>query len=206
MNEKKLVERARKGDFEAFQALVDVHKQKVYGLAMRLTGNAEDAQDVFQEALLRAIDNIDKFRGDSSFGTWLYQIALNQARALHAREKRADLKPLEEYLPHAAVDGSGHGESRLFDWQDPHRLLEDRELEQIIDSVIDELPFNYREAFVLRYVEELPVKEVARLTEQSVAATKSRILRARLAVRQRLSEIFEDRYGKELPGIHSRSQ
>jgi RNA polymerase sigma-70 factor (ECF subfamily) len=206
MNEKKLVERARGGDFEAFQALVDAHKQKVYGLAVRLTGNTEDAEDVFQEALLRAIDKIDQFRGDASFGTWLYQIALNQARALHAREKRADLKPIEDYLPGSAAHGPGGEEHRLFDWKDPHRMLESRELEEIIGSVIDELPFPYREAFVLRYIEELPVKEVARITEQSLAATKSRILRARLALRQRLSEIFEERYGEELPGLHSRAQ
>ncbi len=203
MNEKKLVERARDSDFEAFQALVDRHKHKVYGLALRLTGNADDAQDVFQDALLRAIDGIDRFRGEASFGTWLYQIALNQARALYAGKNRADLKPIEELLPHASAHETGHGDSRLFDWKDPHRVLEERELEEIIDSVVDELPFPNREAFVLRYIEELPVKEVARLTGQSPAATKSRILRARLALRQRLSEIFEDRYGEEVPGIRS---
>lgn len=76
--------------------------------------------------------------------------------------------------------------------------MESNELRKSVNDAIDELPYNYREAFVLRYVEELSVKEVARLTKQSVASAKSRILRARLALRDRLSSVFEDRYGKKV--------
>ena len=80
--------------------------------------------------------------------------------------------------------------------------MESEELRKAIDSAVNSLPYKYREAFLLRYIEELPVKEVARLTGESEAAAKSRILRARLAMRNKLSSIFEEKYGKKMPGLH----
>lgn len=199
MDEKKLVEQARNGDFDAFLALIDHHKEKVYAMVIRLTGSRDDAEDIMQETFLKAIDNIDRFRGDSSFGTWLYAIALNQTRMLFSKQKQAELKPLEEYLPGADhTDGHTSGDYRLFDWQDPHTKMESEELQKAINNALKELPYKYREAFMLRYMEELPVKEVARLIGESEAAAKSRILRARLALREKLSSIFEVRYGQEL--------
>ena len=199
MDEKELVRKAQVGDFDAFGKLVDLHKAKVYAALRRLTGNDQDAEDLLQDTFLKAIDKIDQFRGEASFGTWLTAIALNEARALFARSKQAELKPVEAYLP---VDGRGgehnHESFRLFDWQDPHRVLEADELKRIIDQVIGELPFKYREAFVLRYIEELPVKEVAGLTGQTEASAKSRILRARLALIERLSQIFEAEYEQRM--------
>jgi RNA polymerase sigma-70 factor (ECF subfamily) len=172
-------------------------------MVIRLAGSRDDAEDIMQETFLKAIDNIDQFRGESSFGTWLYAIALNQTRMLFSKQKQAELKPIEEYLP-GTDHGDGHtsGDYRLFDWQDPHAKMESAELRKAIDSSVRELPYKYREAFILRYVEELPVKEVARLTGESEAATKSRILRARLALRDKLSSIFEAKYGQEMSGLH----
>ena len=199
MDEKQLVAQAQAGDFEAFAKLVEANKQKVFALVRRLAGNNEDAEDILQDTFLKAIDKIDQFRGDSAFATWLSSIALNQARALHAKSKQADLKPIEEYLPGSGSHGDGQQNNlRLFDWQDPHELMESRELKQLVDEAVAELPYKYREAFLLRYIEELSVKEVAQLTNQSVASAKSRILRARLALRDRLSSEFEDRYGKKV--------
>jgi len=167
MNETELIKRARSGDFEAFNRLVETHKSKVWGLLLRLTGSTEDAEDAFQDTLLKAIEKIDQFRGESSFGTWLYKIALNQARALFARGRQAELRPIEDYLPAASHSpGTDTASERLFDWKDPHSILETEEIGSIIGKAINELPFKYREAFLLRYVEELPVKEVARLTDQ----------------------------------------
>jgi RNA polymerase sigma-70 factor (ECF subfamily) len=200
MDEKELIQRAQSGDFEAFNALIEANKAKIYALAHKLAGSREDAEDIVQETFLKAIDNIDRFRGESSFGTWLYTIALNQARAQYAKAKQFDLKPVEDYLPaaHEHNHGQGHDQFKLFDWDDPHRILETSQLREIIDKEIAKLPYKYREAFVLRYVEELPVKEVARITRESEAATKSRILRARLALRDALSHIFEERYGRQV--------
>lgn len=195
MDEKQLVARAQAGDWKAFTELLEAHKTKIYALVRRLAANPQDAEDVIQETLLKAIDNIDRFRGDSSFGTWLYTIALNQARAHFAGRKRVELKPIEDYLP------GGHSEAHdtggLFDWQDPHRVLEAQELREVIDKALAQLPYHYREAFLLRYIEDLPVKEVARVIGESEAATKSRILRARLALREYLSSVFEESYAKK---------
>jgi RNA polymerase sigma-70 factor (ECF subfamily) len=195
MNEKELVRRAQDGDFKAFAELIGAHKNKIYGLARKLSGNDQDAEDIVQDTFLKAIDKIDQFRQEASFGTWLYTIALNESRALFAKRKQSDLRPIEEYLP------AGHSESheagdhhQLFDWRDPGSVLEAEELRRTIDRHIAALPYKYREAFVLRYVEEMSVSEVARAINETEAATKSRILRARLALRDQLAEFFEDRH------------
>ncbi len=197
MNERELITKAQAGDFKAFMELVDAHKGKVYAMIRRLAGNEQDAEDIMQDTLMRAIDKIEQFRGDASFGTWLYSIGLNQARALFQKSKQADLKPIEDYLPMKSAGGS-HDDVNLFDWQDPHQVLESQQLRGILNEVVAELPYQYREAFLLRYVEELSVKEVARLTKQSEASAKSRILRARLALRDKLSRTFEEEYGQAL--------
>lgn len=201
MNESMLVKKAQAGDFDAFVKLVDGYKGRIFALGRKMTGNEQDAEDIVQETLLKAIDNIDQFRGDAAFGSWLYAIALNQARQFLGKQKHVDLKPIEEYLPSRNADDM-HDAHALFDWKDPHSLLESEELRKIIDDAISELPVKYREAFLLRYFEELSVKEVAAIIEESEAATKSRILRARLALRDKLTSVFEVRYGKELPGLH----
>ena len=143
---------------------------------------------------MKAIDNIGQFRGESSFGTWLYAIALNLSRAHFAREKQADLRPIESYLPSQGDAAEGH--ANLMDWQDPHQLLESSELRETVSRALDALPYKYREAFLLRYHNELSVKEIAKLTGQSEASAKSRIMRARLALREYLSKTFEGGYGR----------
>jgi len=206
MSEKELVQRAQAGDFGAFSELISTHKPRIYGLALKLAGNEEDAEDILQDTFLKAIDKIDQFRQESSFGTWLYAIALNEARAMLQKRKQADLRPIEEYMPSGhhgdenvhLEDHPGTVSPRLFDWKDPEKLFEAQELRQTINHLVAELPYDYREAFVLRYIEELSVKEVAEKIGESEAATKSRILRARLALRERLSEVFEERYERKM--------
>jgi len=197
MDEKELVRKAQAGDFDAFNQLVQAYKSRIYGLSLKMTGNTQDAEDIVQDTLIKAIDNIDRFRGDSSFGTWLYSIALNESRSFLAKQKQTSLKPIEDYLPGKDVSQLHDPEAPrlLFDWKDPHQMLEDDELRTIMDRLISELPAKYRVAFLLRYQEDLSVKEIARVIDESVAATKSRILRARLALREQLATIFEDRNG-----------
>ena len=198
MNERELIARAKTGDFSAFSALIERNKARIYGLARKLAGNDQDAEDIMQETFLKAIDKIDQFRGDSAFGTWLYSIALNEGRSLLAKQRLSELKPIEAYLPSKGSEPHADISDRLFDWEDPHKLLEQEELRTIIDTAIGELPYKYRAAFLLRYAEELSVKEVADLIGESVAATKSRILRARLALRDSLSSAFKDSYAKKM--------
>ena len=196
MDEKLLLEKAQAGNYEAFMGLVRAHQGKIYGLAKKLAGSKQDAEDIVQETLLKAIDKIDQFRGESSFGTWLYSIALNESRRLFAKQKKSELKSIEEYLP--LHQDHNHDTAQLFDWRDPHKILEDAEIRHLVEEALAELPQKYREAFVLRYIEELSVKEVAELTKQTIAAAKSRILRARLALRDRLAQVFEVEYDKRL--------
>lgn len=195
MSEKELVQRAQSGDFEAFSELIELHKATIYALARRLAGNSEDADDIVQDTFLKAIDKIDQFQLKSSFGTWLYAIALNQARAMFTKRKQADLREIDDYIDTAKKGGHVSSTDGLHEWQNPHDLLEEEELRDVLDQAIAELPYMYREAFVLRYLEELPVKEVARTIGETEAATKSRILRARLALREKLAGVFEGNHG-----------
>lgn len=194
MNEKELVKAAQGGDFEAFSRLIAEHKDKIYRLALRLTGNREDAEDIVQETFLKAVDNIDKFRIESSFGTWLYSIALNQFRAEVASQKRMELKQVDEYLPVSHDDKL----TGLFDWGDPHQKFENSQIQEIIENTLDRMDQKYSLPFILRYMEELPVKEVAAILKLSVAATKSRILRARLALRDKLDIMFQEKSHERL--------
>ena len=199
MDEKQLVARAKSGDFSAFTELINAHTGKLFSLARRLAGNEQDAEDIVQDTLLKAVDKIDSFRGDSAFGTWLYAIGLNQARGHLDRQKQRELRSIEEYLPsnddHSDAGAAG---SKLFNWEDPHSKMEADELSRAIDRGLEGLPYKYREAFVLRYIEDLSVKEVAAMIGESEAATKSRILRARLALREHLAEFFEVKDGTQM--------
>jgi RNA polymerase sigma-70 factor (ECF subfamily) len=201
MNEKQLIAKARAGDFSAFSQLVEKYQRQVFNLAKRMAPTAEDAEDILQETMLKAIDKIDQFRGDSSFGTWLYSIALNVGRGFLRSEKRADLQPIEDYLPSQA-EGS---EKRLHEWQDPHVIMEQSQLKLVIEEAIDELRAEYSIPFILRYIEELSVKEIAGIMGLTVAATKSRILRARLFLRDKLEPLLRVKENdEEVPRISRR--
>ncbi len=196
MSEKELIQKAQSGDFDAFSSLIEKYKTKIYNLALKLSGDRHDAEDILQETFLKAVDNIDKFRAESSFGTWLYAIAVNNVRARYAESKKADLRPIEDYLP-ASHGEETHG-SELFDWGDPHNIMEQKELREMIDGYLAEMPKKYSMPFILRYYEDMSVKEVADTMKLSVAAAKSRILRARLALREKLSEMFREKTNEQV--------
>lgn len=188
-DEKELVRRSQAGDFKAFTILIEGYRSRIFGLARKLAKNKEDAEDIFQETFLKAIDNIKKFRAESSFGTWLYMITVNIVRAKYGRDKKKELLPLEEYLP--VKHGHHEGElPQLFDWKDPLSKITDREIQTRLDEALSQLPLKYRMPFLLRYTQELSVQEVADTLKLSLAATKSRILRARLALRKSLNDYF----------------
>jgi len=196
MNEKELVHKAQSGDFEAFSSLIEKYKTKIYNLALKLSGDRHDAEDILQETFLKAVDNIEKFRAESSFGTWLYAIAVNIVRARYAESRKADLMPIEDYLP--GSHGDEASDSELFEWGDPHNLMEQKELRNIIDQSLSEIPKKYSMPFILRYYEDMSVKQVADTMNLTVAAAKSRILRARLALREKLSEIFREKIDEQV--------
>jgi len=190
-SEKELVGKAQSGDFAAFNELIDGYRAKIFGLAVKMTRTREDAEDVFQETFLKAIDNIGKFRAESSFGTWLYAIAVNIVRAKYGRERSTDLLQVEEYLPEKHEHGDKPPEG-LSDWNDPLSRMTNREIQSRIDDAIAELPPKYRLPFLLRYMEEMSLQEVADTLHLTLANTKSRILRARLALRKSLDSYFAE--------------
>lgn len=189
MNEKELVLAAKSGNRDAFNELISNYTDRIYRLAWKLSGNEEDASDIFQETFLKAVDNIDSFRLESSFGTWLYTIAMNVMRTCFAKRKRMQLKPIEEYMP----DHANGTSSKLLDWGDPHDLFENAQLREMIDAFLLEMSTENSTPFILRYLEEMPVKEIAEVMDLSVPAVKSRILRARLALREHLTEKFREK-------------
>jgi len=189
MEEKELVRLAKEGDGNAFNELAKKYYDKIYALGLKVSGNEEDAGDILQETFLKAVDRIDSFRNESSFGTWLYAIAMNVMRTCFAKRKKVKLKPIEDYLP----EHEHNGKSGLLDWKDPHSLFEDGEIRSIIDSFLAEMPDENSTPFVLRYIDEMPVKEIAEVMDLSVPAVKSRILRARLALREHISSRMEER-------------
>ena len=188
MNERELQTRAKNGDFEAFNELVKMHSDRIYRLALKSTKNRDDAEDIVQNTFLKAVDKIDQFKGDSAFGTWIYSIALNEIRGHIAQSNKMTIRTLEEYLP------GGHGKEagELFDWSDPHKYMESRQIQSFIDETLRNMPDQYSMPFILKYIEELPVKEIAEILNLSIPAAKSRILRARLALRQELSDYLEE--------------
>jgi len=189
MNEKELILAARGGDRDAFNELISNYTDRIYRLAWKLSGNQEDAEDIFQETFLKAVDNIDSFRLESTFGTWLYSIAMNVMRTCFAKRKRMQLGPIEDFLP----DHANGVNSKLLDWGDPHDLFENAQLREMIDSFLSRMSPENSTPFVLRYMEDMSVKDVAEVMGLSVPAVKSRILRTRFALREYLSEKFREK-------------
>ncbi len=191
MNERELIKKAKSGDFDAFNELIKTHIDSIFRLALKITKNRDDAEDIVQNTFFKAIDKLDQFREESSFNTWVYKIALNETRSHIHGESKFNVKPIEEYLPGAHEDES----IELYDWGDPHADFEKQQLRDVLDNSLADMDDKYSVPFILKYVEEMPVKQIADILDLSVAATKSRILRARLALRDLLSSHIE---GKEI--------
>lgn len=188
LDDEALAERARAGDDAAFGALVARYQERVYRLALRLSSNASDAEEVLQEAFLKAWRKIDTFRGDARFGTWLYRIATNTALMRKRAAGRRPAESLEAFLPQ--FDESGLLAD--LDYQRSARadeLLERAELAQRAREALDLLDENYRAVFVLRDLEEMSTEEAARVLEITPEAVRQRLHRARLMVRGYLGKM-----------------
>jgi RNA polymerase sigma-70 factor (ECF subfamily) len=191
-----LVERAKAGDFAAFEQLVSAHQERVYRLALRMMGTESDAQEVVQDALLSAWRNLQKFEGKSQFGSWLYRIAANAALMMLRTRRRHPQVSMEEVTALGAdetgVDGFGAGAGD--DWSKrPDDQLQSSELRAAIQSAVDALPEASRQVFMVRDVDGLSTEETAETLGLSVPAVKTRLHRARLALREAISRYFEAR-------------
>ena len=189
-----LVDRALAGDTEAFEALVRRHECRVFRTAVALTGNHEDAEEALQDTFLSAYQHLGEFRRDSRFTTWLTRIAINAA--LHKIRRRHESVSLDD----PEVADAEFMPRRVENWREnPERAYASEETRRIVEEAILALPPAYRVVFVLRDVAEMDTVEAAEVLGLTIAAVKSRLLRARLMMREALAARFADR-----PGLKSR--
>ena len=182
-----LVERARGGDVHAFETLVKQYDRQVFRIAQHITQNREDAQDVVQDAFLKAYEKLDQFQGNSKFYTWLVRIAVNEALMRLRKRRTGKMVSIDEDVQ--TEEGSVPRD--LAEWRpNPEQEYNQAELADILRKTINGLPPGFRVVFVLRDVEGLSTEETANALGLSVPAVKSRLLRARLQLRERLSRYF----------------
>jgi RNA polymerase sigma-70 factor (ECF subfamily) len=187
-----LIEKVRAGDYQAFEALVNRYEGKVYRLSMRMLRNQEDAEDALQETFLQVYRGLKSFEGRSTFSTWLFRLATNVClmKIRHRETEPAKLLPLEEYIPQH--EEGGH--PQIQDWPDkPEDLLLNKESQEKMLEALEKLPADHRAVFVLRDIEGFSNSEAGEALGISVAAVKSRLHRARLALRGMLSSYFQKR-------------
>lgn len=188
-----LVERYLIGETEAFMEIVRRYRSMVYRLAMKITGNPEDAEDATQDAFLNLSTKLDRFQGRSALKTWIYRVAVNAAlmvvRGGRRHQNHQELDTIGVREPRVGlVAHVPSGESMV-----PESRLLDAEALAVVRAAIDRLPETFRTVVVLADLEELSNREVAEVLDISVAAIKSRLHRARLLLRKELADYFEKR-------------
>ncbi len=188
LDELALIAQSREGDSEAYGQLVRRYQNKIFRLAQHITQNREDAEDVLQETFLKAYEHLDQFQGNSKFYTWIVRIAVNQALMKLRRRKNDKSVSLDETID----TGEDTIVREIAAWdEDPEQKLSREEMGDILDKAVQSLEPPYRSVFVLRDIEELSTEETAEALELSVPAVKSRLLRARLQLREKLTRQFK---------------
>jgi len=182
LDDEALVERAQAGGRDAFDELVRRHADRLYATVLRFTGDQSLAEEVVQGSFLRAWRGIDRFEGRARFSTWLYRIAINEAKRHVARDA--------SHAPELAADGTGI--DTVPDWsQAPERRAEQSDLRAALERAVRALPEQYRAPLILRDIEGLSTAEAAAVMELGEAAFKSRLHRARLAVREAIQDYLD---------------
>jgi len=185
-DEHMLVAAAKRGDTSAFEELVSRYEGKIFRLTMNITRNREDAEDAMQDAFLKSYSHLKDFQEDSRFYTWLVRIAANEA-LMRLRKRRPNQFSLDQPI-------EGEDDLMPFEVEDwgpsPEQRFAQTEMREILNSVIDDLPLDFRAVFVLRDIEDLSTEETAKTLGISIPAVKSRLLRARLRLREKLDRYF----------------
>ena len=187
-----LVAGLRAGDPGAFESLLAKYEARMYRLALGITRNSADAEEVCQDVFLMVLKSIGEFEGKSSLGTWIYRIATNAALMKIRGKARSVELPWDEVLPRFSQEGSHL--TPVPDWsKDPEAALLQTELRTVLGQALEELPGEYRAVVLLRDVEGLPTDEAANALGLTVPALKARLHRGRLFLRGRLGEYAEKR-------------
>ncbi|MEZ6138152.1 MAG: sigma-70 family RNA polymerase sigma factor [Pirellulaceae bacterium] len=190
--ETELLQRAKAGDFEAFQRLIANLQPRVYGLAMRILQQPQDAEDATQQTFLALIEHIGNFREESSLATWVLKIASNNALKILRKQRGLSVVSMSQM---SSTDSYGDIPHPKFiaPWSRPaDEIAQQTEVQAEIEKALAELDDKYRLVFILRDVQGLSVKETAEAMELTEANVKVRLLRARLALREQLTKKFGD--------------
>lgn len=190
LSDQALIEKILGGNYQAFEFLVTRYEGKIYRLAIRMLRNPQDAEDALQETFLQVFRGLPSFEGRSKFSTWLFRLATNVClmRIRHRETEPSKLLPLEDYLPKLEEGETPH----ITDWADrPEDVLLSKESREKMMEALDKLPPEYRAVFILRDIEGFSNVETGESLGISGAAVKSRLHRARLALRGMLSGYFE---------------
>ncbi len=188
-----LVKRVQRGDKTAFDLLVRKYQHKVVKLVLRYVRNPAEAEDIAQEAFIKAYRALPQFRGDSAFYTWMYRIAINTAKNSLASRDRS---PIAYDLDLTDPEESHSVQTKLQDPDTPEGMALTEEIRGIVNSAIEGLPEELKTAIVLRELDGLSYEEIAAAMECPVGTVRSRIFRAREAIDKRLREVFEGGLGR----------
>ena len=183
-NEEVLIRRIRDGERDLFYELIRPYERRVFAAALAILRNQADAEDAAQEAMLKAFKNIRQFRAESRFSTWLIQITINEARMRRRKEHTDLMEPIIN-----REDNEGNYTPREFaDWREiPSEAVERKEVREKLAEALASLGVKYREVFVLRDMQQLSIEETAKILGISTASVKTRLLRARLMLRDLLA-------------------
>lgn len=187
-DEAELVAQARQGNAEAFKDLVERYESRIFRVAQNITQNVEDAEDVLQETFLKAFEHLNEFQGNSKFYTWITRIAVNES-LMKLRKRKWDKTV---WLDEPVATGDDLVTREIAVWENnPEDRYSREELREILGKAINALPPSYRSVFVLRDMEEMSIEETAEALDLSIPAVKSRLLRARLQLRDKLTAFFK---------------
>jgi len=199
LTDEELIARARQKDFTAFEALLERYEDKVFRLAYRFVRNESDAKEILQDTFLSVWRKLDTFKGDSQFSSWVYRVAANTAlmrlrsQRRHPQISTEDLPAgfLDNYRP-SGTEGLAHLPSPGENWaKRPDEQLQSDELRRHIQDAVDALPDLYRTVFLVRDVEGLSTEETAEVLGISVPTVKTRLHRARIALREAIAKYFD---------------
>jgi RNA polymerase sigma-70 factor (ECF subfamily) len=192
-DDRTLLARAQGGDMSAFEELVGRHEEKVYGLALRMTRSEADAAEITQDTFLSAYQHLAEFRGEAAFGSWVHRIAANNALMRLRRQRVLDIVSDDQLEGPEFTERGSLAEAPETDWsrRADDKIL-DEELGRAIQEATDALPEGYREVFLLKDVEGLSYEEISEMVGISVPAVKSRLHRARLALREAIDAFYKE--------------
>jgi RNA polymerase sigma-70 factor, ECF subfamily len=195
--EQDLILSVQRGQNELFYELVRPYERRVYAAALAILRNEQNAEDTAQEAMLKAFANIRQFRAEARFSTWLIQITVNEALMRQRRERTVVMEGIDDRRPDEEAE---YAPREFADWREiPSEALERKEVRQRLAEALATLDRKYREVFVMRDMEHLNIQETAEALGISVASVKTRLLRARLMLRDLLAAGWEQGWFSRLP-------